>query len=593
MRALAIVTLALLALTLIAIPITQRHVDPGSIGEKPPLGLDSLYLVALSSVGELNLEKANEILGAIEESSIPANLRYVAGRVNVLLNDIMGALNDTRSSLEDARSLVDKGDYLGAESSLSRAEVRLGDARVAYESLVEASSRVGVLGVRVTLFQRELSKINSLINNLSMEIEALRDELREVSSRALETRILVQVNTSRVTVLENVEVTGTLESLEGPLANRSVVVHVGSSVVRTTTDYNGFFKVVARVADYVDKVRVYAEYVPVGGDKYRYRYSRSNEVTLEVFYVKPRLEIEPMEVKVKPLDKVTLTVKTEPHVAIVVSSKLVNTTMSSNNMGVALLELTVDPSVGDGVYPLTFSVKPRDLVGPAKATARVIVERDKPTITVDKPSYVIAGVPFEVTVRANTTSFVIACAEGVICSSGLGEVAKLKLRVPLSYLASSIRLHVRVEPQNPGYKLVEEVWEIRVFNPLVAILAFGVVGVLAVPLALRLRAREVIKVEEPIKPPGVTPTKTVEDPLLELAEIAGKLYGVTLRGSDTLREYLYKLRVLPRHVYEILEQALLAFERALYGKPEFSQQLRLKALELLKKAIEILRGAMV
>jgi len=63
-----------------------------------------------------------------------------------------------------------------------------------------------------------------------------------------------------------------------------------------------------------------------------------------------------------------------------------------------------------------------------------------------------------------------------------------------------------------------------------------------------------------------------------------------MRGSDTLREYLAKLRVLPASIYRVLEEAFTALERALYGRPELAEQFKARALELLRRALEALRG---
>jgi hypothetical protein len=80
--------------------------------------------------------------------------------------------------------------------------------------------------------------------------------------------------------------------------------------------------------------------------------------------------------------------------------------------------------------------------------------------------------------------------------------------------------------------------------------------------------------------------------LEELSQLTGRLYGVSLRASDTFREYLSRLSAAPRGLVEVLREALMLLERALYGRPEGAGALLGRVVTLLRRVIEMLRGAL-
>jgi len=299
-------------------------------------------------------------------------------------------------------------------------------------------------------------------------------------------------------------------------------------------------------------------------------------------------------VRVKPLDNVTLRIETEPWAKLRVTSRLVNTTLESNGDGLAVLRFRVEPGVGEGVYTVLVAVEPRGLMGPASQTVKVTVERVEPNVLVEAPSYAIAGLKLEARVYVNVSSRVTLCIEGVKCSTSVGLEVRESLGIPVGYVGSSLKLVIRVEPLSPSYRPVERVLEVRVLNPLVAIPAIALVASTPWLASRWIKSKRVVTivVEGPVG--AQAEAQQMEGRgggiLWELAETIRRLYGVAMRGSDTLREYLAKLRVLPASIYRVLEEAFTALERALYGRPELAEQFKARALELLRRVLEALRG---
>jgi len=603
--ALLAITIAMLVLASVALQLQPpRHVDPAQLQWRPPASLDALnlYTSVLRLTSELDLEKALGNLSLIKEASIPENLRFVASRVNSLLEATIKSLNETKTSLDMAWGYFNKSSFKESWDWLGRADRSIREARISYLALKDAVGQVANLGIPVDRFLRELGNIEDAIVKLEEEVKALRSVLEKVD-QVVETRVTVWVNTTKVNFGGWVEVRGRLLDVTGaPLEGRVVLVHVGSRVYKVVADGEGFFNVTSRVLEYRRYIDVYAEFTPAGDDRFRYAYSRSDTVTVEVFYITPRLEVTLSKHEVLPLDNVTLTVNTEPMACLRVESLLVNKTLCVGPEGVSNLDFTVNPELPEGVYDVRVSVIPQGLVGPASKSVQLRVYRLNLTLDVGAPELLIAGVGGEVIVDVNVDSKVRLCVEGLTCLEGRGSSLNFRVGVPLTYTRDIIKVSVVVEPLDPRFMSSSVALDVKVYNPLavVTLIALVIVAITIPSIAvLRMLKPRGYPREAPL-PEGVlgaprraeVPRGELQLLLEELSRLTGRLYGVSLRASDTFREYLSRLSMAPRGLVEVLREALMLLERALYGRPEGARGLLGRVVMLLRRVIEMLRGAL-
>jgi len=600
--ALALTIVILASVTLQLQPL--RHVNPEQLQWRLPAGLDmlTLYGVVFKSIASFEFEEALGNISLINEASIPENLRYVASRVNSLLENTIRSLNETKTYIDIAWGYFNRSSFNEARAWLGRAEGSLREASISYTTLRDVARQVSTLGIPVGRFIEELAGVEDAIKRLEEEIEALRlalDEARQV----IETRVTLRVNATRVNVGDWIEVRGRLVDARGaPLDGRIITVHVGSTAYNVVTGGEGFYSVTSRVTEYRRYVSVYAEFTPAGGDRVIYAYSKSDAITLEVFYITPRLEVTLSKHEALPLDNVTLTVSSEPPTCLKVESLLVNRTLCLDRYSVASLNFTIDPGLAEGVYDVRVNVIPAGLIGPAGESVQLKVYRLNPALNVKAPGYFIAGISGSVRVDVEVDSRIGLCVEGLTCLYGVGSSLNFKVGAPITYARDSVKLVVVVEPLDPRFRDSTLVLEARVYNPLamVTLLALAVT-VIAIPsiailgsLKPRGYPRGAPPVEEAVGAPGrfEGSREELQSLLEELSHLTGRLYGVSLRASDTFREYMSRLSTASRGLVEVLREAFMLLERALYGKPEGARALLDRVFMLLRKVIGMLRGAL-
>ncbi|MGC8578020.1 MAG: hypothetical protein ACP5M7_08540, partial [Thermoproteota archaeon] len=77
----------------------------------------------------------------------------------------------------------------------------------------------------------------------------------------------------------------------------------------------------------------------------------------------------------------------------------------------------------------------------------------------------------------------------------------------------------------------------------------------------------------------------------ELVNSIKALFGIAIKPSDTIREYLSKLSSsLPEKLFYPLSQILLKYEKAIYGGPEYGKKFIEEVVEDLKEFIKKLKG---
>jgi hypothetical protein len=208
----------------------------------------------------------------------------------------------------------------------------------------------------------------------------------------------------------------------------------------------------------------------------------------------------------------------------------------------------------------------------------------------------------EVRVDVNVDSKVRLCVEGLTCLEDRGSSLSFRIGAPLTYTRDTIKMVVVAEPLDPRFRSSSVALDVKVYNPLavVTLIALAIVAITIPSIAVLkvLKSRGYPR-EAPL-PEGVlgaprraeVPRGELQLLLEELSQLTGRLYGVSLRASDTFREYLSRLSAAPRGLVEVLREALMLLERALYGRPEGARALLGRVVMLLRRVIEMLRGAL-
>ncbi len=590
--------LVLLALATSAAPaiLMPRHVDPASTPEEPLFGLNIalLYYELLGKIGELNITGAASVREVLREVYIPENLRYVFSRFNELLDKVMSKMNETHTTISYAYKLIESGMYFEAEKALVNASREIPVLRALYGELVDAAREVVRAGLPRELLDR-LSRVSEAIDKLDEMIRRAFELLRRVV--AVGTKIVLSVEPETVYVGEEVRVWGVLEAVNGtPLAGKVVSVYFGNTVVKAQTSKEGFFNASYRVREYVRQLRVYAEYVPVGADKYVYSYSRSPEFYVNVLFFTPELQLTLDKSRVLPTEGISVVVKSMPGLVVHIKTPFGEHTVETNSTGEASLVFVVPGSAEEGVYRVVAETEPVGIYGPASAAALFTVYRLEPRVSVELPSNIVTGFKYRAKISVEPASRVtVVLPSGVLVLQG--SVVEFDFTVPHFYESSKCRVEVSVEPLDPRYKKTKLIAEIPVYNTTSIVMLAAIFSVAAYYAikTLKMRARRVSGA--PVAPPAAQPayvSAAVDPAIRAFALVVGaiaRLYGVLLEKSETLREYVRKLAgKLPQQLYELIKRLVRLVEIVLYGRPEASKAASSKAEEAAREAAEMLGG---
>ena len=552
-----------------------RHIDPSTAREE--ISLDTL-LNMLSLYNEYIMRReyssAGEVLKTFNESYLPTSLRDVLNRIRDALNRLYDVFNTTDTLFKNAERYLNESSIDNLNKTLSNIYDQLNIARlyiIQFSDLVDTVYRYNSMigeGLRNTL-----SAINQTYNNYLTEYNDLKKRLDEMTSAGLiDTMITIEVHPRNIRAGENITIQGFLKDFYGrPLENKTVIIYIGNMTFTSKTDSKGFYNTSLKVSIYQEQAEVYAEYVPSSDDLYRYRYSRSDLVIINISYIKPVLKVRVNTSEAVPGGAFTLYVESNLSIYIGVRSGIVNITKLFVNKSIEL-SVEIPVNISEGVYRITVYSYPDIGLAPVRAEVNITVYRSDVDFIIKSPSYVLAGFPAEIMIIPSVNSSLIINAPQNVFIEHLGE-GFYRLRTSFMYPGSEIDLLVMAVPSDPGHRITYTRVVIPVYNVFVSgllVIFFGSVlyiGYTRVKREISLSLRK--SIEKPVversfvKPSYATEEFSLISQLINMLE---KISSAIFERGMTYREYLDKIRDrVSSSLYEFVEKIFRRIEEYLYG----------------------------
>ncbi|RLE42207.1 hypothetical protein DRJ16_05160, partial [Candidatus Woesearchaeota archaeon] len=394
---------------------------------------------------------------------------------------------------------------------------------------------------------------------------------------------------------QNFSVRGSLTAENGnPLGGRRIILHAGGKIYSLKTSTNGSYLMECSAKEY-SKIKVFAEYIPRGKDAGLYSYAMSDVVVVNVTYYVPPLNLTLSKDRVLPGETLTMHVGTIPGVELRAYTPLGTILGVTDENGSYTYNLTIPPSMKDGLYTILVSTFPLGIFAPAKASRSFTVYRLKTDHRVSIPRVIFTGIPFTVEAYTKTNSTItISLKEFNLAYSSRGLHSSKTFTLPLTYLSGSVTISVDIKPDSPKYRSAHETSKISVIN-IFAILV-PTASLLAFSTMLFRRRVEARPVEKPSEELGVVmmrkPLSGVQALFFEIIALIGRFSGIAIKPHDTLREYLSKVESkLHVQFRDAVKRVFDLYERFIYGRPKRGLRETLskaisKLLEDIKKVLK-------
>lgn len=615
MKKLAILSLTIIVLA--SLPIMQsmpRHVNPSELSEEYP-GIVELLSIYAMIMDKALLEDFGGSLKNLNESMkihVPRYVKYIYDRFNELLRDELERLNYTRRFIDVTKFNMVLGMLEYANGNLSQAMYTLAQANLTYieleRSVDELERMLGIPGNRLAV---KLTSIEKLLARYLNEIRDLRDKLESLKKTGLEeTEILIWVDRAGVWVGESVELSGFLRSSRGyPLDGRVVSIYLdGGKIGSGHTDSRGFFSTrLSMRGVYRSSVQVYAEYNPSREDVGRYRASRSNVITVYVFYDKPTVYAELSHPRARPGQMINVYGWVNTSLGRLpekIYMDAFGTTLSRslNSSGFFDFVFKVPENVGEGSYKVRLYTQASGIIAPSEKILSIFIEKIPINVTYLASAAALSG--GEVVVMGRVTALVGSLNTPIpyskITVTGFGNKSivysdesggfTVSIHVPLSTMTGHSRISLFIEPPSQLYKTHLLSIEVFIVSPLIMLaptIVFVIALVYAAPLVREVR--ESIAGKEPVEVLEEVYILETHRPrffYLEAASMVGDVTGLHIKDYETIREYLSRVGSLLGEACQIFKEISMLAERELYGQEQAN---RMIVKELLRKLKESLR----
>ena len=600
-------TLASILILLVAISLAYnsfpRSVDPSLIREEypSPIQLLSLYASIGGFAAKLDFKSAMDVLSALEGIYVPQNILYIFQRFNSLLNETLIQMDITKHYVNLASSYISISDFKEAEKYVYNASKSLTLAKMSYKELYDASSQFSrSIGIYYDKLAGVLRDIETGINELEASINMLWSEIGGVKPKLINVYLNLSVEPLSVIYGGEIVISGSLYSENNcTLPFRDVIVHVGGKAHITETNSYGNYIFKCKITEYVPKIQVYAEYIPKDDDVGIFSYAKSDTVYVNVEFITPKVNIIVYPSKVKPMDYLSIFVETIPHLKLMLSLFDIVIEGYTNGSGLfTAINLRVPYNALEGYHSVLVRTFPDGIIGPSSNSSKIIVYKLDPDVRVDLPQIIFSGIPFQIKVSTNVNSSISIISSDLnvnyICK---GFNATISLVTPISYLGENVKFHISIEPEEPWIRGWHGTLQVRVINTPALITLIVTVSVLIIGYKRRLR----IRVGYPVKEGGIIETSKISMPQIELSYQAKLFYelinlikavfGILMKPSDTIREYISKLsQKLPEKLFHPLRQVLLKYEKAIYMELEHDRRFMDELIDDLKGLIKRLMG---
>jgi hypothetical protein len=593
MKYLAMFSLTIVAL--VSLSITQniaRHVNPDELREDYPniVELPSVYAIVMDKASRENFGDALRNLNVSMRIHVPRDIRYIYDRFNELLWSVLDKLNSTKKYIDvtELNILLGLPEY--GRGNLSQASYTLGEANLTYielgRTVDEFERMLRIPGKQLAV---KLTPIEKLLTKYLDEIRELRAKLESIRETGLEeTKILVWVDRASVWVGEPIKLNGYLRRGGGlPLDGRPVHIQIDGRTVPLTTDSKGLFTTsLSTEGIYKPFLQAYAEYIPSGDDVGRYKASKSDVITLQIFYDKPTIHAELSHGKAQPgqVVKVYGWVNTSlGRLPEIIYMDAFSTTINRNlrEDGRFNFTLKLPEKIEEGSYRIKLYTKATGAIAPSEAVLTVVVEKLPIDVIYMAPAIALSG--GEITVRGRVTTsagmITVPIPDSRVTITGFGNQSTgysdgegeftVSLHVPLSALTGYSRVSLSVEPRSQLYRSQTLSIETFIVNPWVMMapsIAFAVALVYAAPLVREVRGGATSRK----RPGALVEVYALEESApaffyTEAVSIVGDATDIYIRDYETIREYLVRVRSPLGEAYRIFAGISMLAERELYA----------------------------
>lgn len=585
-----------------------RHKDPLQTKEEK-ISFFEIFSLYGTILELMSLEKWDSALGKLKETILaymPDEIRYIFNRFDELLKEITQNLNDTKIHINSATTLINHTRMDDAKKELEEAQKLIVKAYRNTDELDASIIELERLYPVETLAKPVIDKLQKLREL----IEKYRDTILELYERIknwgiirgpegetikLEPTFLTISSPDKdVVVSSEFRVYGELKIKEDiPLPDKFVTLFIeGKEASQALTQANGSFNFkTATPLIYKPELTVYASYFPQGPDANQYASSSSNVILLGLIYDVPLIEVRYKEPAYPTLPfliegKVTVNHSPLPEHNVHVTGLQSLAETLTDEKGEFMAQLIPSAQIPTGKATIKVLTPPKGRIAPSSRTLSIMVRRKTPQVMVDTPPLAFPQIPFILEGRVSVEDKPLSNAKVKVTVGNqtypvsLADKGRFISRIKLPFLTASgwQRIALFIFPEQAWAYSASPSFRIFVVNPAV-FLPFALLFVLFSSLN-RKRKKELQREKElekeaqkekvlgPPKKPESKEKKALP-PILRFYEEAIKIIAriTHIAGSptQTIREYLEKVKPLLKENYESFKTLSLITEKFLYA----------------------------
>ncbi|MHC1628893.1 MAG: hypothetical protein ACXQTI_08700 [Candidatus Nezhaarchaeales archaeon] len=608
------VIMALLALSCMPVVAASldepRHVNPETLSPKvpPATELESIFNEYMNSMSMENFMQANASLLTLMEAYYPENIRDSVSRFYSFLNNLTVEISDVKEYILLGSMLLDKLMLNESVEAVMKGFRDLAKANLTLSTTEDMAVRVSKAlhgaKLNVSAMEELLSKYHDeLVDLYSRILEAMK---KYANVTLKPTNLSISVDKCEAWIGSIIIIRGSLTSLDEPLPERVIEMHIDDNKFYLKTDANGSFSMAFRIPYiYKTNLTIYAIFIPQGPDVGVYRVVTSNVIVIKLLSLETNLTASLSKYVALPGDEILIRGRISlANADLMIKAFNEKIVVQADEAGLFEVELKVPHNAQEGPHTITISFGGFREWRPANLSLKLNVVRERIQVIVSYPHFVFGGLPFDIEGQVLLNGSGIERAEVRALyldktSSLITDVnGSFKLSINFGFLCSTGLQHILIEVPSPYYWARGALVRIEVFNVNI-IMVLALTALIAVLVHLGLRElRHKRPKEEPIvevKPKAieVKPTHKVEKALempgyyREAVNIVERYTGVKLLASDTVREYLNKISSLLKEAYNIFKELSLRLEEQVYGGKRVNED---ECYELLKSLRKILEG---
>lgn len=336
--------------------------------------------------------------------------------------------------------------------------------------------------------------------------------------------------------------------------------------------------------------------------------------------IEQRKELKENEIKTPPTIKVTTPKNVFPGENFTITGSLTrannpitNTIMkinwteqetktNTNEQGNFSQTLNTPPTLPKGKQTLKITTENQPETTSIKRTIKII--KIKPKITTTTPNLSFSGrkITIKGTIKAEneplTDSEILIRIGEKTRKTKTNETGDFTLspRIPITKLSGNYQPTIIVNPNNPKIDNARKTTEVLNLNPLTLTIATLAIITLIIIWWRRTEKPTKIEKQKPTKTPLKKPETQIqeeEEPgeierlFLKALKTVAKFTGINIEETQTIREYLSRVKGRLGRAYEPFKRLSLKFEKHIYGKtkttPEETKSLLEKIIAFLKR----------